>query len=142
MQLVVGVLISTHVAATALVLDQRSLARPVRWLLVATVPAIGLEICIHSVGLSAPGWIAVGTIGRAAVGAAWLCVGWVTVRRTLAEERRRIISVQQVLASHHPGPARAHARAPQHGGGPRQRLGAARQPGGLPGDTAAACSAR
>lgn len=98
-QLVVGVLISTHVAATALVLDQRSLARPVRWLLAATVPAIGLEIYIHSAGLSAPGWIAVGTIGRAAVGAAWLCVGWVAVRRTLAEERRRINSVQQVLAT-------------------------------------------
>ena len=99
MQLVVGVLISTHVAATALVLDQRSLARPVRWLLVATVPAVGLQIYIHSVGLSAPGWIVVGTIGRAAVGAAWLCVGWATVRRTLAEERRRITSVQEVLAS-------------------------------------------
>ena len=99
MQLVVGVLVSTHVAATALVLDQRSLARPVAWLLVATVPAIGLEIYIHSVGLSAAGWVAVGTIGRAAVGAAWLCVGWVAVRRTLAEDRRRINSVHQVLVS-------------------------------------------
>ena len=35
----------------------------------------------------------------AAVGAIWLCVGWVTVRRTLTEERRRFTSVQQVLVS-------------------------------------------
>ena len=98
-QVVVGVLIATHAAATALVLRQRTFQRPMSWLLVATVPAIGLEIYIHSVGVSATGWVVAGGIGRAAVGAAWLSIGWVTIRRALEEERRRINSFQQVLAS-------------------------------------------
>ena len=70
MQVVVAVLVSTHVAATALVLRQRALARPIAWLLVATVPAIGLEIYIHSRrAFGATDWVVAGSVGRAAVGA-------------------------------------------------------------------------
>ena len=97
MQVVVGVLVTTHVAATALLLHQRVLERPISWLLVATVPAIGLELCIHSAGISATDWVLAGSVGRAAVGAAWLSVGWVTVRRALEEERRLVTTFQQVL---------------------------------------------
>ena len=99
MQVVVAVLVSTHVAATALVLRQRALARPIAWLLVATVPAIGLEIYIHSVGIGATDWVVAGSVGRAAVGAAWISVGWVGIRRALDDERQRINSFHHLLAT-------------------------------------------
>ena len=99
MQVVVAVLVSTHVAATALVLRQRALARPIAWLLVATVPAIGLEIYIHSVGIGATDWVVAGSVGRAAVGAAWISVGWVGIRRALDDERQRINSFHHLMAT-------------------------------------------
>jgi signal transduction histidine kinase len=99
MQVVIGVLVTTHVAATALVLRQRALSRPMSWLLALTVVVIGVGLFIHSTALTGTAWDVAGSLTRAAAGAAWLGIAWVSLRRALEEERHRIHTYQQALAS-------------------------------------------
>lgn len=100
MQVVIGVLVTTHVAATALVLRQRALSRPMSWLLALTVVVVGVGLFIHSAAaLSGTAWDVTGSLTRAAAGAAWLGIAWVSLRRALEEERHRIHTYQQALAS-------------------------------------------
>jgi signal transduction histidine kinase len=99
MQAVIGVLVATHVGATALVLRRQALSRPMSWLLVLTVAVVGLGLFIHSTGMTGTGWAVAGSVTRAAAGAAWLGIAWATLRRALEEDRRRIHTYQQALAS-------------------------------------------
>ena len=99
MQAVIGVLVATHVAATALVLRRQALSRPTSWLLVVTVVVVGLGVFIHTFGLNDTGWAVAGSVTRAAAGAAWLGIAWATLRRALEDDRRRIHTYQQALAS-------------------------------------------
>lgn len=99
MQAVIGVLVATHVAATALVLRRQALSRPISWLLVVTVLVVGLGLGVHAIGLTGIGWDVAGSVTRAAAGAAWLGIAWVSIRRSLEEDRRRIHTYQQALAS-------------------------------------------
>ncbi len=96
---VIGVLVSTHVAATALVLRQEALSRPMSWLLIATVHVVGGGLVIQAAGLSGTGWDVVGSVVRAAAGATWLTIACVSLRRALEEDRRRMNTFQQVLIS-------------------------------------------
>ena len=99
MQVLLGVITATQVAATALVLREHVLSRPMSALLVITVPVVALGLFIHSVGLDGTAWNAAGSVSRAAAGATWLSVAWVTLRRSLEEDRRRINTFQQVLVT-------------------------------------------
>ena len=60
---------------------------------------VSAAVCFLALAWIGASGVFVAGATAAAGGAVWLCVGWVTVRRTLTEERRRFTSVQQVLAS-------------------------------------------
>ena len=97
MQLLIGVLLATHVLAAVLVLQQRAASRPISALLLATVGVVVLGQLVPPSGL-AGGSIDAGLwLARTAVGAAWLGIAWAALRRTLEEERQRIDSFEHVL---------------------------------------------
>ena len=99
LQLVIGVVALTHTAATVLVLRQHALSRPISWLLAATVLVVGAGLYIHAAALAGTGWVLAGSVTRAAAGATWLSIAWVTLRRALEEDRRRINTFQQLLTT-------------------------------------------
>jgi signal transduction histidine kinase len=81
------------------VLRRQALPRPTSWLLVLTVLVVGVGLGVHAIGLTGTGWDVAGSVTRAAAGAAWLGIAWVSIRRSLDEDRRRIHTYQQALAS-------------------------------------------
>lgn len=96
---VLGVVISTHVVITSVVLRQGSLSRPTAALLAATTVTVGAGLVVHSAGSSGTVVDAVVAVTRAGVGAAWLTLAWVSIRRALEEDRRRLETLQQVLTA-------------------------------------------
>lgn len=97
MQVLIGVLLATHLLAAVLVLQQRAASRPVSALLLATVGVVVLGQLVPPTGL-AGGSIDAGLwLARTVVGAAWLGIAWAALRRTLEEERQRIDSFEHVL---------------------------------------------
>ncbi|MCW2739235.1 HAMP domain-containing sensor histidine kinase [Nocardioides sp.] len=99
MPAVIGVLVATHVAATALVLRQRALSRPMSWLLAVTVPVVALGLLTHTAVLGDATWAVGVSVARAGVGAAWFSILLISIRRSLEDDRRRINTLQQVLDS-------------------------------------------
>ena len=97
MQLLIGVLLCTHLLAAVLVLQQRAASRPVSALLLVTVGVVVLGQLVPPSGLAGGSVDAALWIARTAVGAAWLGIAWASLRRTLEEERRRIDSFEHVL---------------------------------------------
>lgn len=99
MQVLVGVLVATHVAAAALVMRQTALSRPLSWLLVVTAIVAGAGLMAHAWGVTGGLGVAAATLARAGAGAAWLTIAWVTLRRALEEDRRRINTFEHTLVS-------------------------------------------
>lgn len=97
MQLLIGVLLATHLLSAVLVLQQRAAPRPISALLLATVGVVVLGQLVPPIGL-AGGTVDAGLwLARTALGAAWLGIAWATLRRTLEEDRQRIDSFEHVL---------------------------------------------
>ena len=97
MQLLIGVLLCTHLLAAVLVLQQHAASRPVSALLLVTVGVVVLGQLVPPSGL-AGGTVDAGLwLARTAVGAAWLGIAWATLRRTLEDERQRIDSFEHEL---------------------------------------------
>ncbi|MCY4726981.1 HAMP domain-containing sensor histidine kinase [Nocardioides sp. STR2] len=99
MQLLIGVLLCTHLLAAVLVLQQRAASRPVSALLLVTVGVVVLGQLVPPSGLAGGNVDAALWLARTAVGAAWLGIAWAALRRTLEEERRRIDSFEHVLVN-------------------------------------------
>ena len=97
MQLLIGVLLATHLLSAVIVLQQRAAPRPITALLLATVGVVVLGQLVPPTGL-AGGTVDAGLwLARTAVGAAWLGIAWAALRRTLEEDRQRIDSFEHVL---------------------------------------------
>ena len=96
-ELLIGVLLCTHLLAAVLVLQRRSASRPVSALLVLTVGVVVLGQLVPPSGLAGGTVDAALWLARVGAGAAWLGIAWATLRRTLEEERRRVDSVEHVL---------------------------------------------
>ena len=99
MQVVIGALVATHVIAAALVLRQRALSRPVSWLVVATVLVVVVGQLVHFWGVAGTLGDSLVSVARAAAGAAWLGIAWVSLRRALEEDRQRINTFEHTLVS-------------------------------------------
>jgi signal transduction histidine kinase len=97
MQLLIGVLLCTHLLSAVLVLQQRVASRPLAGLLLTTVGVVVLGQLVPPTGLAGGAVDAGLWLARMAVGAAWLGVAWAGLRRSLEEERRRIDSFEHVL---------------------------------------------
>lgn len=97
MQLLIGVLLATHLLSAVLVLQQRAASRPVSALLLVTVGVVVLGQLVPPTGLAGGSIDAALWLARTAVGAAWLGIAWATLRRTLEDEQRRIDSFEHVL---------------------------------------------
>lgn len=96
-QVVFGVLVGTHVAVVAAVLLRRRLRPAVAWLLVLTVLGAALGQLVHVTSAAGAGLEPLAVVVRAATGAAWLGLAWVSLRRALEEDRRRITTFERVL---------------------------------------------
>ncbi|WP_210649090.1 HAMP domain-containing sensor histidine kinase [Nocardioides sp. SYSU D00065] len=96
-EVLVGVLVATHVAVAALVLRQRSLAPSVAALIVVTVLVVDGGLLLNVFGVTGGAADAAVALARAGVGAAWLTVACVSLRRAIEEDRRRIDSFEHVL---------------------------------------------
>jgi hypothetical protein len=90
MQLTIGILVATHVAAAALVLGQRAVPTLAAALVVATVVVVDAGQLVAALGLTGTAWDTVASLGRAAAGATWICFALASVRRGLDEDRRRL----------------------------------------------------
>ena len=99
MQVTIGVLVTTHVAAAALVLGQRALSPATELLVVATVLVVDAAQVVHVLGLTGTAWDTVVSVARAAAGAAWISLAWVSLRRGLDEDRRRLNTFEHVLVA-------------------------------------------
>jgi signal transduction histidine kinase len=99
MQLTIGVLVTTHVAAAALVLGQHALPVATGALVGATVLVVDAGLLVHALGLMDTGWDTAMSVGRAAAGAAWIAFAWVSLRRGLDEDRRRLNTFEHVLVA-------------------------------------------
>jgi signal transduction histidine kinase len=99
MQLLIGVLLCTHLLAAVLVLQQRAASRSLSALLLVTVGVVVLGQLVPPSGLAGGNVDAALWLARTAVGAAWLGIAWAALRRTLEEERRRIDSFEHVLVN-------------------------------------------
>jgi len=97
MQLLVGVLLATHLLAAVLVLQQRIASRPLSLLLLATVGVVVSGQLVPPTGLAGGTLDAALWVARTAIGAAWLGIAFAGLRRSLEEERRRIDSFEHVL---------------------------------------------
>ena len=98
-ELVIGIVLATHLAATALVLRQRVLTRHLAWLLLATLVAVDVGQLVHAGGFDSTAWVVAATVARAAAGAACLSIAWVTLMRSVEEDRRRINTFEHALVS-------------------------------------------
>ena len=96
-QLLIGVLLCTHLLAAVLVLQQRAASLPVGALLLVTAVVVAFGQLVPPSGLAGGSIDAALWLARVAAGAAWLGIAWASLRRTLEEERRRISSVEHVL---------------------------------------------
>lgn len=97
MQVLVGVLVTTHVTVTALVLRERALSRPVSCLIVATVLVVAGGLLVHVWGDAGMLGDPAVFVSRAAIGAAWLGFVWVSTQRALDEDRTRVNALEQAL---------------------------------------------
>jgi signal transduction histidine kinase len=97
MQLLIGVLLCTHLLSAVLVLQQHAAPRPMSALLLVTVGLVVLGQLVPPSGLAGGSVDAALWIARTAAGAAWLGIAWAALRRSLEEERRRIDSFEHVL---------------------------------------------
>ena len=96
---VTGVLVATHVLAVALAVRRGGLPPGMAGLLVATVLVVGLGLVVRSTGPTSSIEDLMVLLARAGVGATWLTLAWGALREAIEEDRRRINSAQQVLAS-------------------------------------------
>ena len=99
MWLVIGVVIATHLAATALSVHRGALKRRLEWLLIATTVVVDVSLVVHLGGLHSTIWAVSTSVAGAAVGAAWLGIAWFTLLRSMEEDRRRLSSVEHALIS-------------------------------------------
>lgn len=99
MQVTIGVLITTHLAAAALVLGQRSLSVPMTVTVVATVLVVDAGQVMSLLGQTGTVWDTVMSVTRAAVGSTWISLAWVSLRRGLEEDRRRLSTFEHVLVA-------------------------------------------
>ena len=99
MGVVFGVVIATHLAATALAVHHGSLKRRRAWLLVATTAVVDVTVVVHFGALHSSPWAVATAVAGAAVGAAWLGVAWITLLRSIEDDRRRLSSVEHALVS-------------------------------------------
>lgn len=99
LQVLIGVLVATHVAVTVLVLRQGVLSRPVAWLVVATTMVVGVAQVVNAVDLGGTLWDVPVSLARDAIGAAWISFAWITLHRALEEDRRRINTFEHALVS-------------------------------------------
>lgn len=99
MQVLIGVLIATHVAAAALVLHQAVLSKAMSWLVVITVLVVGVGQLVHVWGITDTVGDAMASVARAAIGAAWLSTALVSLRRVLEEDRQRINTFEHTLVT-------------------------------------------
>ncbi|MBC2931401.1 HAMP domain-containing sensor histidine kinase [Nocardioides sp. zg-1228] len=97
MQLLIGVLIATHLLAAVLVLQQRVASTALRLLLLATVGVVVAGQLVPPAGLAGGALDAALWAARTAIGAAWLGIAWARLRRSLEDERRRLDSFEHVL---------------------------------------------
>jgi signal transduction histidine kinase len=98
MQVLVGILVLTQLSATAVVLRQAALGRVMRWLTLATALIVSAGQLVHLFSL---GGLAadLAALTRAGAGAAWLGITWVSMRRALEEDRRRIDTFEHLFVS-------------------------------------------
>lgn len=96
-EVVVGLLIATHLTVALIVLGQRTVSGPLVYLLAATTAVVVLGQLVPAVGLAGTDADTAVWLARSAVGAGWIAVGWSGLRRTLEEDRCRIDSVERVL---------------------------------------------
>jgi signal transduction histidine kinase len=99
MQLTIGILVATHVVATALVLRQRTVPTVVAALVVTTVVVVAAGQVVSALGLTGSIWDTAASIGRAAAGATWICLALASLRRGLDEDRRRLNTFEHVLVA-------------------------------------------
>jgi signal transduction histidine kinase len=99
MQMTIGILVATHVAAAALVLGQRAVPTLAAALVVATLVVVDTGQLVSALGLTGTAWDTATSLGRAVVGAAWICVALTSLRRGLDEDRRRLNTFEHVLAA-------------------------------------------
>ena len=98
-EVVLGVVLATHLCAVALVLRQRVLARPLAWLLVGTVVVVDVGQVVHTGSVDVPGLLWVSSLALAAAGAAWITVAWSSLLRTIREDRRRINTFEHAFVT-------------------------------------------
>ncbi|NPD03653.1 hypothetical protein HN031_03020 [Nocardioides sp. zg-1308] len=99
MEMLIGVLVATHVAVVVLVLRQGALSPAMSALLVTTALVVVAGQLVHAFAGAHAGLDAAVTIARAATGAVWLTLAWVSLRRGLERDRRRINDFEHVLVS-------------------------------------------
>ena len=99
MQVTIGILVATHVAAAALVLGQRSVPSTTTALVVATVVVVDAGQLVSALDLTGTAWDTWASVGRAAAGATWICLALISVRRGLDEDRRRLNTFEHVLVA-------------------------------------------
>lgn len=80
-QVLIGVLAGTQLAATALVLSQRALPASTARLLVTTVLVVVSGATAPAVGLGGTGWNAALSLALAGAGVAWLATAWASLQR-------------------------------------------------------------
>lgn len=98
MQLLVGILVLTQLAATVVLVRRAVLGRAMQGWALATVVVVAAGQLVHLFSLGGPA-AEVAALARAAVGAAWLSIAWVTLRSALEEDRRRIDTFEHLLVS-------------------------------------------
>ncbi|HSU02197.1 MAG TPA: HAMP domain-containing sensor histidine kinase [Nocardioides sp.] len=96
---VFGVVIATHLTATALAVHRGALKRRRNWLLVVTTLVVDVSLVVHFGGFHSTTWAVLTAVAGAAVGAAWLGIAWITLLRSIEEDRRRLTSVEHALVS-------------------------------------------
>jgi signal transduction histidine kinase len=99
MEVLIGVLVATHVAAVLLVARQGELSRPMTVLMAVSVLVVGAGQLVNTADDASPLVVTLVSLSRAAVGAVWLTLAWVSIRRALEEDRRRIATFEHVLVS-------------------------------------------
>jgi signal transduction histidine kinase len=99
MQVLIGVLVATHLVTVALVLRQGILTRAWTWLLLATALVATAGLAVHQWGAAGPvgDWLL--SLARAAIGAAWLGIAWIRLRHALEEDKQRIRTFEDALVS-------------------------------------------
>jgi signal transduction histidine kinase len=89
-RMLLGVVVSTHVAVVALVAKRRAVRPELLTLLAATAGVGMIGIVVEVSGLMDSAWGAVVALMRAAAGAAWIGLAWIHLQRAADEDRRRL----------------------------------------------------